>query len=270
MNNIFAIITNTKQFGGIVDKYIMNSLYKILKDCMKIPDGIKIVDFFNSLGGIYIIEGESKYEKSDFYKIGMAEISLIERVKSYGTYYPFGIRVHGLSFTNKSYQVDKKSKMVMDILRMVDNLSEENYDNFCKLTESGKDIDNNKTYFTRKGACDIYTKKKSLFDVVYNVAIASLEDSLHYNLEKKNPESKKFEKKIQSRKNYGEFFKIKKEDILKDYLLTVKSNNQIFLYFPDKPLIFGQYLKSVEEKIEVHIYINNRKIGETVLFDNSK
>jgi hypothetical protein len=102
-----------------------------------IPNGIKPKEFLNSLGGIYFIEGESKYEEEDHYK-----------------------------------------------------------------------------------TCDIYNKDKTLFDIVYNVAIATLEDALHYRLFIINPESKNFETKIQSRKNYGEFFKMKKDNIL--HLLTFK------------------------------------------------
>lgn len=260
------ILTNTKQYGGIVDLYIMNSLYKLLFNYIGISNGIKPKEFLNSLGGIYFIEGESKYEKEDHYKIGMAEISLIERVKSYGTYFPFGIRINGLSFTNKSFEVNEKSKLVVDIKKIVNNLTSENYDMYCKVVETSREIENNISYFTKKGACDIYNKDKTVFDVVYNVAIATLEDALHYRLFIKNPESKIFETKIQSRKNYGEFFKMKKDDILKDYLATVKSDNQILLYFPDKPLIFGQNLKSINDEIVVHIYRNNKKIDEKILF----
>lgn len=54
---------------------------------------------FSKLGGIYFIEGDSKKESEEYYKIGMSGYNLIKRIDSI---YPFGINIRGL-FTIKRY-----------------------------------------------------------------------------------------------------------------------------------------------------------------------
>lgn len=62
----------------------------------------------------------------------MADKDLLERVKSYGTYYPFGIKIRGLSFSTKDYKLDKNSEIIEEIIDTVKFMDENKYKRFIK------------------------------------------------------------------------------------------------------------------------------------------
>lgn len=116
--------------------------------------------------------------------------------------------------------------------------------------------------------------KKNLFDVIHSIYIAKLEKILHQNIRKKYPNSKKFKSTITSRKNFGEFFKINKKELpplakacplgqlLDAFLETCTATHQITLYFPNNPLIIGEYLIGQHAPLNIEIYQGNKKIKE--------
>jgi hypothetical protein len=252
-NDILATLFNIKQFAGKFDEYIIK----------KIKSAVSNLD----CGGIYFIEGDSILEK-EFYKIGMADKDLLERVKSYGTYYPFGIKIRGLSFSTKDYKLDRNSKIIEEIEETVKFMDDDSFGEYKKTEEALRKAGDNVDYYKYKGICDYYQarQKNNLFDIIHSIYIAKLEKILHSNIRKKYPTSKKFKSTITSRKNFGEFFKINKKELLGVFLETCSANHQITLYFPNNPLIIGEYLIGQHEPLDIEIYQGNKKIHELKWF----
>ena len=69
-----------------------------------------------------------------------------------------------------------------------------------------------------------------------------------------------------ARKNFGEFFKISKKELLDVFLETCSANHQITLYFPNNPLIISEYLIGQHEPLDIEIYQGNKKIHELKWF----
>lgn len=101
---------------------------------------------------------------------------------------------------------------------------------------------------------------KLLSDLIGDMFTNSLEKELHYQILTKYPGSKGFIKKIFSRENYGEFFKIKSSDLLKTYLNIDGIDNQLLIYFPNDELIFGQYNTSQNKGKDYTIYLGSNEL----------
>lgn len=256
INEILATLFNIKQYAGKFDEYIIKKIKSAVPN--------------TNCGGIYFLEGDSVLEK-DFFKIGMADKDLLERVKSYGTYYPFGIKIRGLSFSTREYKLDKNSEIIEEIIDTVKFMDDDSFNKYKKIEETLRKAGDNVDYYKYKGICDYYQaskqKENNLFDVIHSIYIAKLEKILHQNIRKKYPNSKKFKSTITSRKNFGEFFKINKKELLDAFLETCTATHQITLYFPNNPLIIGEYLIGQHAPLNIEIYQGNKKIKELKWFE---
>lgn len=88
----------------------------------------------------------------------MADKDLLGRVKSYGTYYPFGIKIRGLSFSTKKYRLDMNSETIKEIIDTTKNMDEEKFNIYKKIEESLRKANNKVDYYKYKGICDYYEK----------------------------------------------------------------------------------------------------------------
>jgi hypothetical protein len=277
MGNFLVKISNLEQFGGIYNNEIYDFFGNIFNTFYKNKNGFDKIKF-ESLGGVYFIR-DNNNGKEEFYKIGkgnyLTKSKLIGRIESYGTYYPFGIRIRGIVFTLSNNQVDylKEYKELKNILfdyhlkNDKEALIKKYYNNYSKETELTNTYFLNKImhiYATRIkndkiGHADII-QTKLLSDLIGDMFTNSLEKELHYQILTKYQESKGFIKKIFTRENYGEFFKIKSSDLLKTYLSVDGIDNQLLIYFPNDELIFGQYNTSQNKGKDYTIYLGSNEL----------
>lgn len=120
MGNFLVKISNLEQFGEIYNNEIYDFFENIFNTFYKNKNGFNKIKF-ESLGGVYFIR-DNNIGTEEFYKIGkgnyLTKSKLIGRIESYGTYYPFGIRIRGIVFTLSNNQVDylKEYKELKNIL----------------------------------------------------------------------------------------------------------------------------------------------------------
>jgi len=234
-------------FDQKINKYLDTGLYEKLS----------ILD----LGGIYFIEGDFRSVLGEYYKIGMSSSiskkKLLSRIDSYGTYYPFGIKLRGISFTLKSKNINYNDKIIISILKKLTYFhSSENKD---ELLKKQKDKIKNEELIENEELTEYIEKivynymKDTINETKINYSILnkylldmnikSFEDAIHFNIINLEPNSKNFKSLVKTREDFGEFFNIKSDDLLKIYLKTSEDTNQLLIYFPDEPLLFGKYAK---------------------------
>lgn len=274
--------------GGSYNEKINEFLEKIISFIYKAKfikkNTLSIVDS-SELGGIYFIEGESKKETKEYYKVGMSGYNLLKRIDSYGTYYPFGINVRGISFTlrlkdienyedysdlitiiNDSYQTQPlyiKKQFIEKYKKLIDSYSENIEIDPISIKNHYKNIILY-NYFNDTINEDSFNKEK-FNKYIFLLLTNSLEIKIQKNIQNIVTDSKVFESKIQSRDKYGEFFKVSKEKLLQITLDTSEELNQVLIWFPNEPLIFGKYgPEFLNKKYKIpkyDIYFGNQKIN---------
>jgi hypothetical protein len=271
ISKILCQISNIK--GGLYSSYLKDFFSDIIKEYTN-KEIYKLEDI-NNLGGLYFIEGDFRSVLGEYYKIGMSssisQYKLISRINSYGTYYPFGIKLRGITFLLKSKKINYNDSLMISIINELDYFHslDKKEEIIKKYKKKEKELEENEslTDFINKIKYEYMINTKNEKDVNYNILdkylldmeIKSMEEVLQYNIKKNIPSSKKFLSNIVSRKNFGEFYKLNCKELLKIYLETAKNTNLLLIYFPDKPLIFGEYSKP--EKIpKYEIYLGNKKM----------
>jgi hypothetical protein len=273
--------------GGSYNEKINEFLKKIISSIYKAnfikQNTLSIVDS-SELGGIYFIEGESKKETKEYYKVGMSGYNLLKRIDSYGTYYPFGINVRGISFTLQLKDIEKYEDY-SDLITIINGsyhtqqlyIKKELIEKYKKLIDSYNEnieidpisIQNHYkniilyNYFNDTINDSSFNKEK-FNKHIFLLLTNSLEIKLQKNIQNIIADSKVFESKIQSRDKYGEFFKVSKDQLLQITLETSKELNQVLIWFPDETLIFGKYgPEFLNKKYKIpkyNIYFGNKKI----------
>jgi len=271
ISKILCQISNIK--GGLYSSYLKDFFSDIIKEYTN-KEIYKLEDI-NNLGGLYFIEGDFRSVLGEYYKIGMSssisQYKLISRINSYGTYYPFGIKLRGITFLLKSKKINYNDSLMISIINELDYFHslDKKEEIIKKYKKKEKELEENEslTDFINKIKYEYMINTKNEKDVNYNILdkylldmeIKSMEEVLQYNIKKNIPSSKKILSNIVSRKNFGEFYKLNCKELLKIYLETAKNTNLLLIYFPDKPLIFGEYSKP--EKIpKYEIYLGNKKM----------
>lgn len=284
--SFWSKISNIKggSYNIRIKEFLGNIISSIYKAKFIKKNTLNLVDF-SKLGGIYFIEGDSKKESEEYYKIGMSGYNLIKRIDSYGTYYPFGINIRGLSFTLQLKDIEKFDEY-SDLITIIntsfqseqDYIKEElieKYKKLISLYNENIEIDTISTqnhykniilynYFVDTINEDEFNKEK------FNKHLSllqtnSLEITLQKNIESIVKDSKMFKSKILTRDKFGDFYKIDKNNLLKITLETSKDLNQVLIWFPNDPLVFGKYgpeFKNRKYKIpEYEIYFGKKLVS---------
>jgi hypothetical protein len=274
ISKILCQMTNIK--GGIYSDLIKKFFSDIIKSYTN--KDIYNLEDINKLGGLYFIEGDFRTILGEYYKIGMSsslsKYKLLSRINSYGTYYPFGIKLRGITFLLKTKNINYNAALIISIINELDSFhssdkKEEIIKKYKKKEKEVEELEENEslTDFVDKIKYEYMVKAKDEKQINYNILdkyildmeIKSMEEVLQYNIKKNIPTSKKFLSNVVSRKNFGEFYKLSCKELLKIYLDTAKNTNLLLIYFPDKPLLFGEYAQP--EKIpKYEIYLGNKKI----------
>jgi len=283
MGNFLVKISNLEQFGGIYNNEISIFLTNILN---KFYEGNPNFDKFNfdNLGGVYFIR-DFNITSEEYYKIGLgtylSDKKLIGRINSYGTYYPFGIRIRGICFTlinskiNRSLLLKDLKYDIIDFHLLNNNLAAkknkiEYYKNkYLQEQDLTEEYYKNKILYTYCERTKDYKLEKNekynfntLKDIITDLYSIGLEKEIGYQIKTNFSDSYKSFKnyKIWTRDNFGEFFKIKTEDLLNTYLQIDNINNQLLIYFPDKELIFGEYNTTPNKGKDFEVYLGSNLI----------
>jgi hypothetical protein len=277
MGNFLVKISNLEQYGGIYNNEIFKFFDKIMKNFYSSHKNYNKIDF-NNLGGVYFIRDNNKFfstkNSEEYYKIGkgnyLTKSKLIGRIESYGTYYPFGIRIRGIAFTLSNNEKNilntyRELKFLVQDYHLSNNkeqMIKKYYTNYTKEEDLTSNYFLNKImyiYATRVKNENIINEKM-LSDLITDMFTNSLEKELDYQIKNKYEDSKNFIKKIWTRDNYGEFFKINSSDLLDLYLQIDGIDNQLLIYFPKNELIFGEYNTSPNVNIDYIVYLGKNEI----------
>jgi len=271
-SKIILNLSNLK--GGVYSKKIESLFEESIKKLYE-KNKLNFSNKLKDLGGIYIIEGDFRIEDGEYYKIGMSKNDLIDRIDSYGTYYPFGVKIRGISFSLPNIDINLNHPVFDEIMKILNNFhNDSDYDKYYLYYKSinkniSEKLKNTKEYYDNYVAYEYIKKiieqkkKKNILEekinfsilkpLLYHLQIKSLESLIHNKLNK----FKNFDTKTYTRKKYGEFFKISLDELVNVYLDTTSTLAQLFIYFYDEPLIF---CANPEKIPKFRVYLGSKKI----------
>lgn len=124
----------------------MKNLLKNFRSLASEKNKLNFSNKLKDLGGIYIIEGDFRSEDGEYYKIGMlpsrasnrqrrvSKNDLIDRIDSYGTYYPFGVKIRGISFSLPNIDINLNHPVFDEIMKILNNFHNDSDYNIIKVS----------------------------------------------------------------------------------------------------------------------------------------